>query len=464
MCETPEELDQLQSLLDSSLSGSTAHLRSIVEGRTITAPQLTGVLTGMCTLALSTVTAKGEPRISGADGHFLHGRWHFGTARNAAKARHLAARPAASVAHLRGEDLGVFIQVPDVRAWDLLRRPEVSSRIRHRAFSRRRTSRWVISRSTTAVFGRAVGSESGTASRFVQAGARTVQRPSATSRPSAHAATGRYSTTTGSGPETVSRVPLPPPGAAVTSWQSRSASGPSPTRHVHLRCSSSTCSTVNRTRTPAYEKTRPHTPGAIRPASVSTRLMCGAQRDQRAGRAYLSHTVSGAAGPARVTVRVAMVSASRPFPLCHGRLLRCGSGPCPRGQHARPDPAIGGRLTRGPRTGGGAPAPTSSDGPGNVSVTGPARLLHPPSRSKPRPRDTRPRTPSPHRQGVTVALVAVLLPLVLLGALLALGWYEELMLGPPRRRVRHLRLVPDAVDEPAQAAPAEAAPARRHAA
>jgi Pyridoxamine 5'-phosphate oxidase len=108
MRETPEELNKLQSLLDSSLSDSTAHLRSIVEGRTITAAQLTGVLTGMCTLALSTVTAKGEPRISGADGHFLHGRWHFGTARNAAKARHLAARPAASVAHMRGEDLGVF--------------------------------------------------------------------------------------------------------------------------------------------------------------------------------------------------------------------------------------------------------------------------------------------------------------------------------------------------------------------
>ncbi|WP_031511508.1 pyridoxamine 5'-phosphate oxidase family protein [Streptomyces megasporus] len=108
MRETPEELNKLQSLLDFSLSGSTAHLRSIVEGRTITAAQLTGVLTGMCTLALSTVTAKGEPRISGVDGHFLHGRWHFGTARNAAKARHLAARPAASVAYMRGEDLGVF--------------------------------------------------------------------------------------------------------------------------------------------------------------------------------------------------------------------------------------------------------------------------------------------------------------------------------------------------------------------
>ena len=108
MRETPEELQDLQALLDASLSRSTTHLRSIVTERTVTAEQLTRILTGMCTLAVSTVTAKGEPRISGADGHFLRGTWHFGTARSAAKARHLAARPAASVAHMRGEDLGVF--------------------------------------------------------------------------------------------------------------------------------------------------------------------------------------------------------------------------------------------------------------------------------------------------------------------------------------------------------------------
>jgi len=106
--ETSKELARLQALLDASLSRSTTHLRSIVTDRTMTADQLTQVLDGMCTLALSTVTAIGEPRISGADGHFLHGKWHFGTARTAAKARHLAARPAASIAHMRGEDLGVF--------------------------------------------------------------------------------------------------------------------------------------------------------------------------------------------------------------------------------------------------------------------------------------------------------------------------------------------------------------------
>ncbi|MEQ4306317.1 pyridoxamine 5'-phosphate oxidase family protein [Plantactinospora sp. B6F1] len=109
MHETPEDLEKLQALLDASLARSTSHLRSIINtARTLNAEQLTQVLTGMCTLALSSVTAKGEPRISGVDGHFLRGKWYFGTARDAAKARHLAARPAASAAHLRGEDLGVF--------------------------------------------------------------------------------------------------------------------------------------------------------------------------------------------------------------------------------------------------------------------------------------------------------------------------------------------------------------------
>ncbi|ASO18656.1 hypothetical protein FHR81_000917 [Actinoalloteichus hoggarensis] len=109
MRETPEELRDLQEMLTASLSRSTRHLRSIISTeRTLTAEQLTRVLTGMCTLALSTVTAHGEPRISAVDGHFLHGRWHFGTDPTAAKARHLAARPAVSAAHLRGEELGVF--------------------------------------------------------------------------------------------------------------------------------------------------------------------------------------------------------------------------------------------------------------------------------------------------------------------------------------------------------------------
>lgn len=110
MHETEPEIRELQTLIDTSLGRSTAHLRSIItDERSLTAEQLTRVLTGMCVLVLSTVTAKGEPRVSAVDGHFLHGRWVFGTARAAAKARHLRARPAAGAAHVRGEDLGVFV-------------------------------------------------------------------------------------------------------------------------------------------------------------------------------------------------------------------------------------------------------------------------------------------------------------------------------------------------------------------
>jgi hypothetical protein len=108
--ETEAELDELDALLDRSLSAATDHLRSIIQPgeRTLTARQLVGVISGMCVLTLATVTARGEPRVSAVDGHFLHGCWIFGTDRSSAKARHLQQRPAASVAHLRGEELGVF--------------------------------------------------------------------------------------------------------------------------------------------------------------------------------------------------------------------------------------------------------------------------------------------------------------------------------------------------------------------
>jgi hypothetical protein len=109
MWESDAELTELQALLDTSLAGATGHLRSIVRpGRTLTADQLVQVITSMCTLAVSSVTAAGEPRVSGADGHFLHGCWVITTERSSAKARHFAARPAISAAHLRGDDLGVF--------------------------------------------------------------------------------------------------------------------------------------------------------------------------------------------------------------------------------------------------------------------------------------------------------------------------------------------------------------------
>jgi general stress protein 26 len=107
--ETPDELARLQTLLDASHARSTEHLRGIIHGdRTLDAAQIAALLTGMKVISVATVTATGEPRISAVDGHFLHGTWTFSTSRTAAKARHLAARPAVSVAHVDGEAMAVF--------------------------------------------------------------------------------------------------------------------------------------------------------------------------------------------------------------------------------------------------------------------------------------------------------------------------------------------------------------------
>ena len=110
MYETEAEIAELDILLSTSLRGAGPHLRSIISepDRTLDAEQLTRLLPGMRTLSVATVTAAGEPRISGVDGHLLHGRWVFTTAGNAAKARHLRARPAISAAHVVGDDLGIF--------------------------------------------------------------------------------------------------------------------------------------------------------------------------------------------------------------------------------------------------------------------------------------------------------------------------------------------------------------------
>jgi general stress protein 26 len=123
--ESEPDLRELQDLLDRSRAGATKHLRDIIgDDRALTAAEVAGLLTGMKVLALSTVTAGGEPRISCVDGHFLHGTWTFSTDGAAAKARHIEARPAVSAAHVDGEDLALFAHgvaerlEPEHEGWD----------------------------------------------------------------------------------------------------------------------------------------------------------------------------------------------------------------------------------------------------------------------------------------------------------------------------------------------------------
>jgi len=109
MHETPEDIRELQWLLDASIARSNPHLTGIVTpNRRLTAQQVATELAGMKVLVVATVTAKGEPRTSCVDGHFLRGKWLFSTSGMAYKARHLKARPALSATYADGERAAVF--------------------------------------------------------------------------------------------------------------------------------------------------------------------------------------------------------------------------------------------------------------------------------------------------------------------------------------------------------------------
>lgn len=109
MNETPAELETLQNLLDRSAGDTRRHLTDIIgPQRRLSAQQLSRDLFGILVLNVATVTAAGEPRLSAVDGQFLHGHWYFSTATGSYKARHLATRPAVSVAYTPRDGYGVW--------------------------------------------------------------------------------------------------------------------------------------------------------------------------------------------------------------------------------------------------------------------------------------------------------------------------------------------------------------------
>jgi uncharacterized pyridoxamine 5'-phosphate oxidase family protein len=110
MRETPEDLTELQALLDRSYEGAGEHLLSIITPeRRLGAVELSGLLTGMTLLHLATVTATGEPRVGPVDGIFYRGHFYFGSGERSVRFRHLRTRPAVSATHSRGEALAVTV-------------------------------------------------------------------------------------------------------------------------------------------------------------------------------------------------------------------------------------------------------------------------------------------------------------------------------------------------------------------
>jgi nitroimidazol reductase NimA-like FMN-containing flavoprotein (pyridoxamine 5'-phosphate oxidase superfamily) len=110
MHESAADLAALQELLDRSYAAAGPHLRRIITPeRRLTAEQVAERLTGMCLLALATVTADGRPIVGPVDGIFFRGAFHFGSAPDSVRFRHIRARPQVSATHLPGEELAVTV-------------------------------------------------------------------------------------------------------------------------------------------------------------------------------------------------------------------------------------------------------------------------------------------------------------------------------------------------------------------
>ena len=110
MHETAADLAALQVLLDRSYDASGQHLRRIITPeRRLTGEQVAEKLTGMCLLALATATADGRPIVGPVDGIFFRGAFHFGSAPDSVRFRHIDARPHVSATHLPGEELAVTV-------------------------------------------------------------------------------------------------------------------------------------------------------------------------------------------------------------------------------------------------------------------------------------------------------------------------------------------------------------------
>jgi len=108
--ETLADLAALQALIDRSYASAGAHLQRIhTPERRLSAEQVCERLQGMTLLALATATADGRPLVGPVDGIFLRGAFHFGSAPDSMRFRHIAKRPWVSATHLPGEHLAITV-------------------------------------------------------------------------------------------------------------------------------------------------------------------------------------------------------------------------------------------------------------------------------------------------------------------------------------------------------------------
>jgi len=111
MYETEEDYQQLQSLLDQSIKQAGTFLRASFQmpAHCLSARQITHFWQGLQTVALATVTSKGEPRVAPIGALLLRGRFYIPTTATALRTRHVTRQPATSFTCYQGNDLALIV-------------------------------------------------------------------------------------------------------------------------------------------------------------------------------------------------------------------------------------------------------------------------------------------------------------------------------------------------------------------
>src|SRR4051812_13327471 len=110
MHERPDDLAALQAVIDDSYAHASAHLLQVhAPERRLDAAGVAAELPGMRLLVLATSSADGRPITGPVDGVFYRGCFHFGSAPDSLRFRHIRARPEVSATHLPGEHLAVTV-------------------------------------------------------------------------------------------------------------------------------------------------------------------------------------------------------------------------------------------------------------------------------------------------------------------------------------------------------------------
>jgi hypothetical protein len=110
MHERPEDLAELQAVIDASYAQAGTHLAAIHEPeRRLDAAAVAAELSGMRLLVLATSTRDGRPITGPVDGIFYRGMFHFGSSPDSVRFRHIRERSDVSATHLPGEHLAVTV-------------------------------------------------------------------------------------------------------------------------------------------------------------------------------------------------------------------------------------------------------------------------------------------------------------------------------------------------------------------